>query len=224
MIRNPQSLEDKYAQLAFDTAFRCKENNSNCQKPASDGGAADHPVSSFRTTFAYTNITHTLAGRIVAKKAGQPVWNAVLPRELLGPRGMTDSSYTADAIKAAVNRAEGYRWTPTGTIEVPFMQFPYIIGAAGDINSTVEDLACWVRRRLYGPARTGRLVRRSRGEFGPTADGFRPVSDRQGGQARAAAPVVWRRAGLRIPPRVAAAMLILQARLISRFGSVAKVF
>src|SRR3982074_3564106 len=26
MIRNPQSLEDKYAQLAFDTAFRCKEN------------------------------------------------------------------------------------------------------------------------------------------------------------------------------------------------------
>ena len=33
-------------------------------------------------------------------------------------------------------------------------------------------------------------------------------------------PVVWRRAGLRIPPRVAAAMLILQARLISHFGSV----
>ena len=41
MIRNPQSLEDKYAQLAFDTAFSCKENNSNCQTPASDGGAAD---------------------------------------------------------------------------------------------------------------------------------------------------------------------------------------
>ncbi len=42
MIRNRQSLEDKYTQLAFDTAFRCKENNSNCQTPASDGGAADH--------------------------------------------------------------------------------------------------------------------------------------------------------------------------------------
>ena len=26
MIWNPQSSEDKYAQLAFDTAFRCKEN------------------------------------------------------------------------------------------------------------------------------------------------------------------------------------------------------
>ena len=28
------------------------------------------PVSSFRSTFAYTNITHLLAGRIVAKAAG----------------------------------------------------------------------------------------------------------------------------------------------------------
>ena len=30
------------------------------------------PVSSFRTTFAYTNITHLLAGRIVAEAAGAP--------------------------------------------------------------------------------------------------------------------------------------------------------
>src|SRR3977135_1334758 len=75
------------------------------------------PVSSFRTTFAYTNMTHILAGRIVAKTAGQPDWNAVLARELLGPLGMTDSSYTADAIKAAANRAEGYRGTPTGADE-----------------------------------------------------------------------------------------------------------
>ncbi len=36
------------------------------------------PVSSFRTTFAYTNITHMLAGRIVAKAAGAPDWNVVL--------------------------------------------------------------------------------------------------------------------------------------------------
>src|SRR5262249_11327128 len=33
------------------------------------------PVSSFRTTFAYTNITHLLASRIVAKAAGAPTWN-----------------------------------------------------------------------------------------------------------------------------------------------------
>src|SRR5712672_1370977 len=32
------------------------------------------PVSSFRSTFAYTNITHVLAGRIVAKAAGAADW------------------------------------------------------------------------------------------------------------------------------------------------------
>ena len=34
------------------------------------------PVSSFRTTFAYTNITHILAGRIVARAEGAADWNA----------------------------------------------------------------------------------------------------------------------------------------------------
>ena len=39
------------------------------------------PVSSFRTTFAYTNITHILAGRIVARAEGAADWNAVLQSE-----------------------------------------------------------------------------------------------------------------------------------------------
>ena len=95
------------------------------------------PVSSFRTTFAYTNITHLLASRIVAKAAGAADWNAVLRQELLDPLGMKDSSYTAEAIEAAANHAMGYRWTPEGTIEVPFTSiFPYHFGGSGDINST----------------------------------------------------------------------------------------
>ena len=59
------------------------------------------PASSFRTTFAYTNITHLLASRIVAKAAGADDWNIVLHRDLLGPLGMTASSATVDAIEAA---------------------------------------------------------------------------------------------------------------------------
>ena len=38
------------------------------------------PVSSFRSTFAYTNITHLWAGKIVAKAESQPDWTAVLAR------------------------------------------------------------------------------------------------------------------------------------------------
>ena len=65
------------------------------------------PVSSFRTTFAYTNITHLLASRIVAKAAGAADWNMVLRQELLDPLGMKDSSYTVEAIEAAANHANG---------------------------------------------------------------------------------------------------------------------
>ncbi len=118
------------------------------------------PVSSFRSTFAYTNITHLLAGRVVAKAAGAADGDTVLHQELLEPLGMKDSSYTAAAIEAAANHAEGYRWTPDGTIEVPFTQlFPYDFGGAGDINSTIEDMARWVRLQLgHGTFEGRRLI------------------------------------------------------------------
>jgi CubicO group peptidase (beta-lactamase class C family) len=117
------------------------------------------PVSSFRSTFAYTNITHVLAGRIVAKAAGAADWNTVLRQELLEPLGMKESSCTAAAIAAASNHAEGYRWTPKGAIAVPFTQlFPYDFGGAGDINSTIEDTARWVRFQLSNGTFEGRRI------------------------------------------------------------------
>jgi CubicO group peptidase (beta-lactamase class C family) len=117
------------------------------------------PVSSFRSTFAYTNITHVLAGRIVAKAAGAADWNTVLRQELLEPLGMKESSYTAAAIAAAPNHAEGYRWAPGGTVAVPFTQFfPYDFGGAGDINSNIEDTARWVRFQLSNGTFEGRRL------------------------------------------------------------------
>ena len=87
------------------------------------------PISSFRTTFAYTNITHLLASRIVADAAGASGWNDVLQRDLLDPLGMKDSTWTVEAIEGAANHANGHRWTPEGTVEVPFTPiFPYHFG------------------------------------------------------------------------------------------------
>src|SRR6266403_5426143 len=117
------------------------------------------PVTSFRTTFAYTNITHLVAGRIVAKAAGAPDWNAVLQKELLDPLGMKDSSYTAETIEAAPNHAKGHRWTPEGTIEVPFTPiFPYHLAGSGNINSNIEDMARWVRMQLGNGTFDGRRI------------------------------------------------------------------
>ena len=87
------------------------------------------PISSFRTTFAYTNITHLLASRIVADAAGASGWNDVLQGDLLDPLGMKDSTWTVEAIEGAANHANGHRWTLEGTVEVPFTPiFPYHFG------------------------------------------------------------------------------------------------
>ena len=107
------------------------------------------PITSFRSTFSYTNITHLEAGRIVARRAGLADWEAVLRRDLLQPLGMGSSSVTAEAIEAAPNHATGHRWDPAGTVAVPFTPlFPYAYAGAGAINSTIEDMAHWVRLQL----------------------------------------------------------------------------
>ena len=120
------------------------------------------PASSFRTTFAYTNITHILAGRVVARAEGAADWNAVLQNDILHPLGMNDTTYSSAAISAAANHAQGYRYTAGGSVEVPFEQlFPYDLDGAGDINSNIEDMARWVMLQLAG---------------GTTPDGQRIVS------------------------------------------------
>ncbi len=107
------------------------------------------PVSSFRTTFAYTNITHLVAGDIVAAVEGASDWFAVLQKELLDPLGMDQTTYTAAAIEAAPNHASGHRYQPDGSVEIPFDQFfPYNFAGSGAINSSVEQLVPWLRLLL----------------------------------------------------------------------------
>ena len=66
------------------------------------------PVSSFRTTFAYQNILHLVAGGIVARQAGVKSWGDALKTLLLEPLGMKDTSSTTAALLAAPNRATGH--------------------------------------------------------------------------------------------------------------------
>jgi CubicO group peptidase (beta-lactamase class C family) len=117
------------------------------------------PVSSFRTTFAYTNITHILAGRIVARAEGAADWNAVLQSEILDPLGMRNTTYSAAAMTASANHAVGHRYTVDGSVEVPFEQLsPYDHDGAGDINSNIEDMAKWLSLQLAGGTLDGRRI------------------------------------------------------------------
>jgi CubicO group peptidase (beta-lactamase class C family) len=107
------------------------------------------PVSSFRSTFAYTNITHILASHMAAQAFGMPTWADVLQSTILDPLGMSRTSTTAEAIEAADNATVGNRYDPKGSVEAPFTPiFPYAFEGAGAINSTVNDLSRWVRLQL----------------------------------------------------------------------------
>lgn len=117
------------------------------------------PVSSFRMAFSYTNITHMLAGKIVAAGFGKPDWESVVSDEIFQPLGMASTSITAEAIEASPNHAEGHRWASTGTVEVPFTPiFPYNFSGAGAINSNIEDLSTWVRLHLAGGTVDGKRL------------------------------------------------------------------
>jgi CubicO group peptidase (beta-lactamase class C family) len=117
------------------------------------------PVSSFRSTFTYTNITHLVAQRIIARQLGAPDWNRVVHAEIFEPLGMKNSSLSAEAIVSARNRALGHRWSVDGTVEVPFTKIsPYGFGGAGAINSTIEDLAAWVRLHLGSGQFDGKCI------------------------------------------------------------------
>jgi CubicO group peptidase (beta-lactamase class C family) len=117
------------------------------------------PVSSFRMSFSYTNITHMLAGNIVADRFGKPDWASVVRETIFDPLGMKNTSVTMEEIEANSNHAEGHRWTSAGTVEVPFTPiFPYNFAGAGAINSNIEDLSTWVRMHLAGGAVNGKRI------------------------------------------------------------------
>ena len=79
------------------------------------------PATSFRSTFTYTNVTHMLAGRVLAQAMGAADWPTLVEAEILAPLGMTDTSLTAEAMEAAAKGTRGYVWTPDKPIEVPFI-------------------------------------------------------------------------------------------------------
>jgi CubicO group peptidase (beta-lactamase class C family) len=117
------------------------------------------PASTFRSTFAYTNITHLVASRLVASVEGAKEWTDVLQKEIFDPLGMKDSTDTAAGIESAPNHAEGYRYDPAGSVEAPFTPiFPYAVEGAGAINSNVEDMVQWLRLQLGNGAFEGKKV------------------------------------------------------------------
>ena len=106
------------------------------------------PITSFRSSFAYQNILHLIAGRIVAKLAGEPSWEDAVTKLILRPLRMNATSMTAQAIQSHPNHASGHIYRDGKIRRLPFLADFYDVGAAGNINSSITDMLQWFRLQL----------------------------------------------------------------------------
>jgi CubicO group peptidase (beta-lactamase class C family) len=109
------------------------------------------PVSSFRSEFAYVNNLFLVAANLVHRSSGL-TWAENLQKRIFGPLGMTSSSSSQDAFRVAANAASPHKLV-NGTVtafssDAPQLAWAYTYGPAGGINSTVLDMAQWLRLLL----------------------------------------------------------------------------
>jgi CubicO group peptidase (beta-lactamase class C family) len=128
--------------------------------PASDRKPADivhslryiRPASSFRSTFAYSNMMYLVAGEVIHAVTGQS-WNDAVRDRIFKPLQMAVTVTTSETLEHA-NRAWPHsRVTTDMRGDGPVVALPApsnidIVGAAGSIQSSGKDIARWLELQL----------------------------------------------------------------------------
>jgi CubicO group peptidase (beta-lactamase class C family) len=108
-------------------------------------------VSSFRSRFGYINNLFLVAAEVIRRHTGLP-WEEAVPRRLFAPLGMTESSTGLEAYRSTKNVAFSHTVLDGQVTAIPFdapaLGFAYTYGPAGGVNSTVLDMAKWLRLYL----------------------------------------------------------------------------
>jgi CubicO group peptidase (beta-lactamase class C family) len=106
------------------------------------------PTWSFRSRYGYSNLMYLAAGQITARLDGRS-WDEVIRDRIFTPLGMTHSNTSVTALEGLPDVA-----TPHAEIDDTVRTIPYFnldqIAPAGSINSSVLDMARWVRFQLAG--------------------------------------------------------------------------
>jgi CubicO group peptidase (beta-lactamase class C family) len=115
-----------------------------------------HPDSSFRSHYAYTNFGIT-EGSIAAARAYGLEWEAAANEKLFKPLGMTSASSRYADFVAQSNKALGHvlvegKWVPK------FKRDPDAQSPAGGVSSSVNDVAKWIRLQLANGKFEGKQI------------------------------------------------------------------
>ncbi|MGB2867111.1 MAG: serine hydrolase [Bacteroidota bacterium] len=114
------------------------------------------PSSSFRSRYGYQNIMYMAAGEIVKSISGK-TWDEFIKERLFTPLGMTSSSTSVKDLAKATNVAAHHVEIDNEMVPIEWPNYDNV-GAAGAINSSVLDLAQWVRLNLAWGTYNGKQI------------------------------------------------------------------
>jgi CubicO group peptidase (beta-lactamase class C family) len=115
-----------------------------------------HPDSSFRSHYAYTNFGITAAA-VAAVKAYGMEWGTASEEKLYKPLGMTATSSRHSDFVGRANRALGHVLVD-GKWAQKFQRDPDTEAPAGGVSSSVNDLAKWMRLELANGKFEGKTI------------------------------------------------------------------
>jgi CubicO group peptidase (beta-lactamase class C family) len=104
------------------------------------------PTWSVRSRFGYQNIMYVAAGQAVAKASGKR-WDDAVRERIFTPLGMTESNTSTRDLASSQNVATPHQDIDDTLRVVPWHNIDNA-GPAGSINSSVSDMAKWVRFQL----------------------------------------------------------------------------
>lgn len=117
------------------------------------------PTWSLRSNFGYQNLMYLAAGQVVEKVTGK-TWDQFVAERIFAPLGMNASSTSITAFKNGDNVSTPHSKIDDKIVAIPWRKIDNI-GPAGSINSSVTDVAQWIRLQLGQGTFDGKKV------FGP---------------------------------------------------------
>lgn len=109
------------------------------------------PISSFRSEFAYMNNLFLVAAALVEEISGK-TWEENLRERILDPLGMNNTTYTQNGFVQSSNVAYLHQNKNGQAFVLPmdwqYIDWVYVYGPAGGINSNVVDMAKWIILQL----------------------------------------------------------------------------
>src|SRR5438876_3361152 len=115
-----------------------------------------HPGSSFRSHYAYTNFGMTEGG-IAAAKAYGLEWEEASKQKLYNPLGMNSTSSRYTDFMASRNKALGHVLVDGKWVQ-KFKRDPDAQSPTGGVSSSVNDLAKWMRLQLANGKFEGKQI------------------------------------------------------------------